>query len=164
MSELERILHSFHNIFKEPYKTLLKGGFSEPFYMAENAEGYSEIQFRENFTRSALHEVAHWCVAGYERRLQDDFGYWYAPDGRNTEEQQEFYKVEVKPQAIEKAFCEACKIEFEPSLDNLDNPTDRGAKRFEENLNAQFQHWKTRGFPLRASQFIEELARNFNSV
>ena len=31
---------------------------------------------------SALHEISHWTIAGKERRLLADLGYWYAPDGR----------------------------------------------------------------------------------
>lgn len=50
---------------------------------------------------SALHEISHWTIAGKERRLLADLGYWYAPDGRTREQQALFEQVEVKPQAIE---------------------------------------------------------------
>ncbi len=53
------------------------------------------------FYASALHEIAHWCIAGENRCQQVDYGYWYEPNGRSEERQFEFEKVEVKPQALE---------------------------------------------------------------
>ena len=63
-------------------------GAAEPYY---EPGAPSVIYFREDFDRSALHEVAHWCVAGPLRRGLPDYGYWYAPDGRNAEQQSAFY-------------------------------------------------------------------------
>ena len=63
--------------------------------------------------------MAHWCVAGAERRLLPDFGYWYAPDGRSAEQQRTFEQVEVKPQALELIFCLAAGHRFDVSTDNL---------------------------------------------
>src|SRR5690606_31386666 len=73
-----------------------------------------------DYFRSALHEVAHWCVAGAERRTREDYGYWYAPDGRDATQQANFLHVEVMPQALELLFCAACGHDFRVSLDNLD--------------------------------------------
>ena len=42
---------------------------------------YNAIYFARGFYSSALHEIAHWLVAGKERRKLEDFGYWYEPDG-----------------------------------------------------------------------------------
>ena len=83
------------------FRTRLVGGFDEPFYLAFRADGPAEIRFTRDYTGSALHELAHWCVAGEARRRQDDYGYWYAPDGRTNAQQQQFFQVEVTPQAVE---------------------------------------------------------------
>ena len=83
----------------------------------------------------ALHEVAHWCVAGPRRRCLDDYGYWYAPDGRDAAAQAEFLRVEVRPQALEALFCAACNHPFRVSLDNLDgDPGDEA--RFAADVQA----------------------------
>ena len=134
--------------------TRLCGGFDEPFYRAGPP---AEIHYREDYVRSALHECAHWCVAGAERRLQDDYGYWYTADGRNAAQQQAFEDVEVVPQAIESLFCEALAIPFAPSVDNLTGETtDTHAfaariRRKADSLRAQPHRF------IRAQRFIQRL-------
>lgn len=118
--DLQQVIDCFHNCFTEKYNVILKGGFDEPFYQAATQTQPAEIQFREDFLRSALHEVSHWCVAGKDRRLKDDFGYWYEPDGRNFSQQLDFFQVEILPQAFEWIFCDTLSVEFEVSVDNLD--------------------------------------------
>jgi len=134
-----------------PRNTRLAGGFPEPFYKAPSGDAPAEVQFTRNYQRSALHELAHWCIAGDSRRLHDDYGYWYEPDGRSSEQQKLFFKVEVKPQAIEKHFCEALSIPFDVSLDNLDNNVIDGLEAFRNNVERQYTHYTTTGLPERAS-------------
>lgn len=109
----------FRQVFYPHYRTRLQGGVDEPLYTPPRDGGDAVIYYREDFFRSALHEVAHWCVAGPERRQQEDFGYWYAPDGRDAQQQQAFMQVEIWPQALEKLFCDAAGVPFRVSLDNL---------------------------------------------
>nr|WP_275041800.1 elongation factor P hydroxylase [Vibrio nigripulchritudo] len=66
-----------------------------------------------------LVELAHWMVAGPERRLLEDFGYWYEPDGRTEEVQAAFEKVEVRPQAYEWILSQSAGFPFTVSCDNL---------------------------------------------
>ena len=80
---------------------------------------YHQIIFAHGYYSSALHEISHWCQAGKNRRLLEDFGYWYMPDGRNEKQQKCFEQVEIKPQAIEWAFCLAANKSFTVSADNL---------------------------------------------
>lgn len=108
----------FEHTFFAGWNTRLIGGASEPEYFAAKT-GSAEIHYREDYVRSALHEIAHWLVAGEARRQQDDYGYWYAPDGRSASQQREFFRVEVAPQAIEWLLSLAAGIDFEPSIDNL---------------------------------------------
>jgi elongation factor P hydroxylase len=118
-ADLERL---FAQCFAQRFRTHLRGGAPEPFYQAASAEHdniEATIFYRADYFRSAMHEVAHWCVAGEARRQQDDYGYWYAPDGRTEAQQREFEQLEVLPQAWELTFCAAANHPFDVSVDNL---------------------------------------------
>jgi elongation factor P hydroxylase len=132
------------------YHTRLVGGFDEPFYLAQRGSAPAEIRFTRDYERSALHELAHWCVAGEARRQRDDYGYWYAPDGRTDAQQQEFFRVEVAPQAIEKHFCRALGIPFEVSVDNLGNSAVEGVEAFRAAVDARAARYAGQGLPARA--------------
>ena len=106
------------------------GGGEEPLYLPSSDPDRAphRIVYREDYFASALHEVAHWCLAGVARRDREDYGYWYAPDGRDAQAQVEFERVEARPQALEWIFSDACGFPFELSADNLAaglGPSDR---------------------------------------
>jgi elongation factor P hydroxylase len=135
------------------------GGYTEPFYRAAKDGQMAQIQFSHDYIRSALHELSHWCVAGVERRKRDDFGYWYAEDGRNQQQQNEFFKVEVMPQTIEWAFSIISGIKFEASVDNLHNQV-AGAEVFVENLHQQMQRFLAVGFSSRVTDILTLFANH----
>jgi elongation factor P hydroxylase len=84
------LIHLFNQTFAESENTHLVKGQSEPIYLPANDQvNYHRIIFAHGFFASALHEIAHWCVAGQARRLLEDYGYWYCPDGRNMQQQTE---------------------------------------------------------------------------
>ena len=122
----------------------------------------NKLFFTRDYFASALHEIAHWCLAGAERRQKVDYGYWYAPDGRDAMQQAAFERVEIKPQAIEWAFSIACKKPFKVSNDNLslDNYDSSG---FSKNVYQQLRAYIENGFPSRAEQFLTALEINFES-
>lgn len=112
------------------HRTRLVPGGEEPLYRpAASPDGWHEIVFRHDYFQSALHEIAHWCVAGPERRLLVDYGYWYEPDGRSGAQQEKFERVEARPQAVEWVLTAACGKAFRVSLDNLgsEDPLDEGS-------------------------------------
>ncbi|MBF7686715.1 elongation factor P hydroxylase [Acinetobacter rathckeae] len=111
------ILH-FNAWFSHHNVKLIKGN-NEPEYFPASTNAPARIEFAHGFFNSALHEISHWCIAGAARRALPDLGYWYAPDGRSAEQQQQFEQVEVKPQAIEWLFATAFGRKFNVSLDNL---------------------------------------------
>lgn len=114
------LIDVFASLFADTEGTLLVAGSDEPFYRsARSPQDYHQVIFAHGFFNSALHEVAHWCIAGRQRRQQDDYGYWYAPDGRTPEQQRQFEQVEVRPQALEQCFTWACGRSFIVSVDNL---------------------------------------------
>lgn len=120
MTTAQQITDIFNRLFVQTERTQLIGGADEPIYLpfAPNRP-LAELYFRADYERSALHEIAHWCVAGPKRRQLEDFGYWYAPDGRSASQQQAFFAVEVEPQALEWLFAIATGIPFRVSVDNL---------------------------------------------
>lgn len=139
--------------YLQTFNAILVGGCEEPFYEAAKNGQPASIRFTRDYIRSAMHERAHWCIAGNTRRRQDDYGYWYAPDGRTQAQQEAFYRVEVRPQAIEWAFAMVCGVPFEVSMDNLDN-TVHGSASFEQQVRKQVAHHLERGFPQRAGQIL----------
>lgn len=162
-ARLERV---FEDCFSQAYHTCLRGGVHEPLYQpASEDEPFNVLWYRENFFASALHEVAHWCIAGDVRRRQVDFGYWYAPDGRDTRQQAAFEKVESRPQSLEWVFSQACNYRFQLSADNLDNRNghlpDNSA--FRRRVCAQAVRWQQRGLPPRADRFYRALCVEFDT-
>ena len=153
------IIEIFNATFEESYNTVLVGGFDEPFYLAPSTTSRAEIRFKANYPRSACHELGHWFVAGKERRLLDDFGYWYAPDGRGEEQQRAFYKVEVLPQAYEWMSCERLGLGFEVSVDNLTAEASGDLAIFEKAVLAKKQSLEANPgrWPVRFSLWMKAL-------
>ena len=153
----DAVVAMFNQLFQEPEGTVLVSGAVEPFYSPGHP---NQVFFRADYVRSALHEAAHWCVAGRCRRALPDYGYWYTPDGRSAERQAAFFSVEAKPQAIESIFCEALGVAFAPSTDNLMHTSSAAAlQAFEDRIGL----WRARllrgELPRRASHFTDALER-----
>ncbi|CAH0992709.1 Elongation factor P hydroxylase [Sinobacterium norvegicum] len=114
------LISLFNQLFAARLNTRLVLGDHEPLYLpADDDCGYHRIIFAHGFFASALHELAHWCVAGEARRQQLDYGYWYIPDGRTAAQQQAFEQVEGRAQAVEWLLARACDFRFQVSVDNL---------------------------------------------
>ena len=100
------------------YGTVICGGRDEPLFLPR-CDSLDEIYFTNNYASSALHEIAHWCLAGAARRKIIDYGYWYK-EKRTAEEQLQFESLEIRPQALEWIFSEAAGVRFRVSLDNFE--------------------------------------------
>ena len=151
----------FDRLFSVSENTRLVSGGGEPEYLPADTEvPYHRVIFAHGFYESALHEIAHWCIAGAERRKLVDYGYWYEPDGRSAERQREFEQVEVKPQALEWILSEACGRKFHISTDNLDGDPDAvelGRQKFRGAVVKQAAWYLENGLPKRAEILIEAL-------
>jgi elongation factor P hydroxylase len=159
-SRLEQL---FRDCFAARWRTLLVGGAREPFYQpAPNDAGFHLLHYRLDYFASALHEVAHWCIAGAERRQLPDFGYWYEPDGRNATQQRAFEAVEYKPQALEWFFSRASGYRFRLSSDNLAAHGDENTA-FALRVLEQARHWRDAGLPTRAGLFFAALSEAFGT-
>jgi len=158
------LIRLFDATFFKQYNTRLIKGEDEPIYLpASETCKFNQIIFAHGYYASALHEISHWCLAGSARRLLEDFGYWYVPDGRDQQQQSEFEKVEIKPQAIEWALCVAAGKDFDVSTDNLSGSgqTDRFA--FKDKVYQQVCYYLETGFPSDAETLIKTLALHYQT-
>jgi len=145
------------------FRTRLVAGAGEPIYLAAAVpEAPHQIVFAHGYFSSALHELAHWCLAGPKRRAQDDYGYWYCPDGRNARQQVEFERVEVKPQAVEWWLTAATGRSFRSSTDNL-NGTATDSRPFRQAVQQQAQRYAKEGLPVRAGRAVDLLCEAFQN-
>ncbi|WP_419419746.1 elongation factor P hydroxylase [Legionella sp. D16C41] len=143
----------FNSCFAAKYNTCLIKGDEEPIYLpADETRSFHGIYFAHGFFSSALHECAHWLIAGRARRKLEDYGYWYIPDGRTTKEQQLFQQVEVKPQALEWILSVAAGYRFQFSIDNLDGPSVN-IQAFKQAIYQQVLIYCQQGLPKRANLF-----------
>lgn len=160
----ERIVTVFNGCFAaaDGLNTRLKGGFPEPYYRPaeQGVAPFHQVEFTRDYPASALHEVAHWCVAGHARRQLPDYGYWYAPDGRSAEQQSLFERVEIKPQALEWIFSRASGLPFRVSADNLDAGLGP-SEAFKRDIWLQVRDYCDRGVNSRVERFAQALAAAF---
>lgn len=152
------LIQIFNRLFQKSENTILLGGHEEPLYLPrDETSPHHRVIFTRDYFASALHEVAHWCIAGPERRLQIDYGYWYFPEGRNWKQQQLFEQAEVKPQALECLFARAAGSRFIVSQDNLSQPDACINSSFADKVAAQAELYIRHGLPERAQKFHDAL-------
>ena len=155
------LLQLFDRCFVESFNTCLLKGEDEPVYLpADENNSLHRVIFAHGFFSSALHEIAHWCLAGDNRRQQVDYGYWYAADGRSRDQQKAFESVEVKPQAVEWILSKTCYHRFKISVDNL-NGEATDPKPFKRAVYQQVQAYCRHGLPQRAEIFRQVLSAHY---
>lgn len=159
----------FNQAFYDEFNTRLELGAGEPIYLpadnlpADNKVNYHRILFANGYYASALHELAHWCVAGAKRREQEDYGYWYQPDGRTAEVQQAFEAVEVRPQAYEWILSVSAGFPFTVSCDNLHGDFEPDRLAFMQQVYDQVVTILSSGLPPRLLALSNAL-RHFYSI
>ncbi|MDI4669682.1 elongation factor P hydroxylase [Pseudoalteromonas shioyasakiensis] len=158
MHQIADLIAIFESTFYQSHNTRLIKGDDEPIYLpADEQTPYHQIVFAHGFYASALHEIAHWLVAGKARRLKEDYGYWYCPDGRDKHQQAEFEAVEVKPQAIEWALSTAAGFDFNVSVDNL-NGEQTCRFDFQARVHQQVLSFLASGFNQRTTALLKALS------
>ena len=158
---IDELIQLFEQTFFEQRNTRLVCCEPEPIYRPADAQTpFHRIIFAHGFYASALHEIAHWCVAGPKRRLLEDFGYWYEPDGRSDERQAEFEKVEVKPQALEWIFSRSANFTFHFSADNLEGNA-LPSEAFMNKVQQQVQDYLNNGLPEDAQRWSQALIQHY---
>lgn len=167
--QYQDLIAIFNHTFSNEFNTQLVKGDDEPIYMPANADfeqyvscAHHRIIFAHGFFASGMHEISHWLVAGLARHQLVDFGYWYIADGRNAQQQAEFEKVEIVPQAIEWIICVAAGFSFRVSADNLaDIVIDRLA--FQHKIHKQVQDYLENGLSIRTQAFVNALQAYYNT-
>lgn len=150
----------FADCFGREWNTCLEGGADEPLYRPGGPGEPHRLCYRADYFASALHETAHWCIAGPARRQCVDFGYWYEPDGRVATAQHAFEAVEARPQALEWIFSVAAGYPFRPSADNLGGG-QQGVARLAQAIRAAVARYLAVGVPPRAARFADALAHAY---
>lgn len=154
----------FNDTFAAHYNTRLELGGDEPIYLpADDSCDHHRIIFARGFYASALHEIAHWCVAGPERRLLEDFGYWYEPDGRSAEVQAAFEAVEIRPQAYEWILALSAGFPFNVSCDNLNGDFEPDRLQFMSKVQQEVWSILSAGLPLRVKMLADALAAYYQT-
>lgn len=141
------------------HRVRLIGGAGEPLYLPESPGTPALIRYTQDYPRSALHELAHWCLAGRARRQQVDYGYWYQPPPRSRVQQAQFMAAEVRVQALESLFARACGLTFRVSVDDFDITTAEEAA-FSAAVAEQAHCFAAGGLPRRA----ESIGRRFEQL
>ncbi|KEA62849.1 putative transporting ATPase [Marinobacterium lacunae] len=161
--DISDLISIFNGVFLHSHNTELVAGDDEPIYLpADQSNPHHRIIFAHGFFASALHEIAHWCVAGAKRRTLVDFGYWYKPDGRSCEEQAEFERVEVQPQAYEWILSESAGHRFHFSADNLSAGLGASSE-FMRNVHSRVLELLEQGLPERVEALSSAL-RSFYGI
>lgn len=151
-----RIVRLFDRTFVATHNTRLEGGGVEPVYLPAQDNQVHRIVFRADYAASALHECAHWCLAGAARRQLEDYGYWYVGN-RGNADQRQFERAEARPQALEWIFGYAAGHRFRVSVDNF-SVTPGALTAFRQAVRLQLQQLLLAGLPPRAQAFAEVLA------
>lgn len=154
---VDHLVALFDRLFQESENTVLVRGEHEPVYLPpDDNSPHARIVFAHGYFASALHEIAHWCVAGVERRKQVDFGYWYAPDGRSAEQQEIFESLEIKPQAVEWILARSAGFRYRVSCDNLlSGPFN--VELFKRNIHQEVLRRLAVGLPSRLQRLVDAL-------
>jgi elongation factor P hydroxylase len=164
----KRISQVFNGLFAVSAWTVMVGGGAEPLYVPASGDQPARLVYTRNYAASALHEAAHWCIAGAVRRRQVDYGYHYDPSPRSTTQRQRFFGLELRCQALELLFTAAAGQPFQVSIDDLDAPeasaAETGAGGFDAEVRAAAVAMHRRGLPPRAAQLRGALAAEFNSA
>jgi len=155
----KEIARTFNYLFGENHNTVIRGGATEPLYLPPQGNARGVIRYTQNYASSALHEIAHWCIAGSERRSLIDYGYWYVPPPRSRSEQRSFFTVEARVQALEWLFAEASGVSFHLSADDVHDCNgggDLGATEthtaFARQVERRVEAWRGQGLPRRAQR------------
>ena len=161
--KVEELTVIFNDLFSDSLNTYLEGGADEPLYLpASSICKHNRLIFCQDYISSALHEIAHWCLAGEKRRNLIDYGYWYYPDGRSGAQQKIFEKVEVRPQALEWIFSVAASHSFTVSTDNLLGEIDT-SHYFLQSVLEQTHIWCREPMPERGLLFAKALSHFFKT-
>lgn len=147
------ITRRFNGSAGRAFDVRLIGGAAEPLYLPARDGRPAEIHFTRDYAQSALHELAHWCIAGAQRRALTDYGYWYQPPPRKPMDQARFFAAEVRTQGLEYLLAGVAGVRFHVSVDD----PGRELGGFLECVQAAAADWLGRGFTARTAAVFAAL-------
>jgi elongation factor P hydroxylase len=106
-------------LFSDAHRTIAEIGGNEPLYLPPTPTSHGRIVCNRDYPASALHEIAHWCIASPRRRKLVDYGYEYLAPPRDADAQRRFFDAEERNQALESLFAAAAGLEFRVSVDDV---------------------------------------------
>lgn len=151
----------FNASIGQAHSVELVGGGSEPEYQPANTTHWAKIIYRDDYLASALHEIAHWSLAGTQRKQMADYGYWYTPEGRDDKQQAAFMNVEAKPQAVEWWLSRTLGVRFQVSLDNPEAHCSEHVQHFVKRVSMQAQSYAQWGLPTMVRMVIDSARAYF---
>jgi elongation factor P hydroxylase len=141
----------FNALFLGSHHTELRGGGDEPLYLPRTRSAPALIIHTRDYVASALHEAAHWCIAGARRRRLIDYGYGYVPPPRTPADQQLFFRNEIRTQALESILARAADAPFRVSHDDPD-ADEAAVQQFAGAVSAEAARLAEQGLPPRAAR------------
>jgi hypothetical protein len=147
----------FNRRFAHVADTVLVGGAAEPVYLPAAPGRPALIRYTRDYAQSALHEIAHWCLAGPEQRARVDYGLWYQPPPRSPRLQARFYEAEVPVQAVEMLLADACGVTFHFSSDNLGRDDPEAERGFAERVRRAHRELLEAPLPTRVAAVLQAL-------
>ncbi len=161
MPAADTLARLFDHTFSARYAVYMRGGATEPLYLPAIAQQPAQLVYTYDYPSSVLHEAAHWCLAGAQRRRSVDFGFAYVPTAaRSAQDQVAFEAAEVRTQAIEWRLSLAAGVAFRLSVDSI----GRNRRPFLERVVQEVQRRLRDGWPRRVQRFAAVLADALGGV
>ena len=158
MEPKDLIIQTFNQGLGFQFDTKLIDEGTEPIYQPAQHHGEAhKIFFAHGYWSSALHELAHWCIAGSERRKLLDYGYWYKPNRSQKDDRQRFLQSEARPQALEWHFTVALGQDFFVSLDDFSNDQNM-LEEFRRMIRKEAIDLHQNSLPPRAQVFVNDIS------
>ena len=132
------------------HSVVMHGEYREPMYIP--GMDVAELRYTLDHTALALHEAAHWCIAGRRRRRNTDYGYFYEPPPRSGMHRVRFEDVDIEAQSVEVLLAEAAGSQFQPSSDDVDVPLFL-LEAFSSRILERARERRQVGLPKRADKF-----------
>ena len=155
----EAIAAVFNATFAATFATVMIPGAPEPLYLPGEGIHPARIFYRSDFAASALHEAAHWCIAGPTRRRLVDYGYRYVCPPRGVHEKRAFFDAELNVQALECVFAQAVGLPFRISADDF-AVTEEERAAFEAAVAHRCNERRAARLPPRTATFLAALERS----
>ena len=157
----KELANLFNATFETAENTILVATMDEPHYMPHGDDRLGNCIFytQDSYT-SLMHEVAHWCRAGKERRQLPDYGYWYQAEDRSSEAQALYLQSESKTQALEWIFCVAAGVHVQIIPENQPHSFEPSLE-FKKSIYAATLNYLQKGLSDRAERFKQVLLKHY---